>query len=205
MNWHDGTWAGLRTRLLVILGSALLSGPAPAFAATNAATGGVGGTNNGTLVGGDGTGPALVTFNVIDLALVKQARDVQGAVLPNASNVAAGQDLYFVLYVDNPTPYAVADLQLTDVLNEAQFTYVPNTLSLANVASGSSDAAMWAASWTPLTDDTGAPDDIASIIDTGGAAGRDRLTVGGVSGQANQTAQIPATSRLVIRFRVRVN
>lgn len=205
MIWSDDTLARLRSRLLALLGSVLLSGPLPALAATNAATGGIGGTNNGTLVGGDGTGPAVVTFNVTDLALVKQARDVRGTVLPNGTNVAAGQDLYFVLYVDNPTPYPVDDLQLTDLLNEAQFTYLPNSLSYTTVASGSSDAALWAAAWTPLTDNTGAPDDIASIADTGGAAGRDRLTLGSVSGQANQTAQIPAMSRIAIRLRARVN
>ena len=205
MIWPDETPARLRTRLLALLGSALLSAPLPALAATNAATGGIGGTNNGTVVGGDGTGPAVVTFNVMDLALVKQTRDVQGTVLPNGSNVAAGQDVYFVLYVDNPTPYPVDDVELTDALSEAQFTYQPNSLSLATIASGSSDAAMWAATWTPLTDDTGAPDDVASILDSGGAAGRDRLTLGSVSGQANQTAQIPAMSRTAIRFRARVN
>jgi hypothetical protein len=195
----------LRSRLLVLLGGAMLCAPAPTHAATNVATGGIGGTNNGTLQGGDGTGPAVVTFNVTDLALIKQARDVRGVVLPNGTNVAAGQDLYFVLYVDNPTPYPVDDVQLSDLLNEAQFTYLPNTLATATVPSGSSDAALWAATWTPLTDDTGAPDDIASIVDTGGATGRDRLTLGGVGGQANQSASIPAMSRLAIRLRARVN
>jgi len=205
VNWPNDTVARLHSRLLVLLGCALLCGPASALAATNAATGGIGGTNNGTILGGDGTGTAVVTFNVTDLALVKQARDVRGTVLPNGANVAAGQDLYFVLYVDNPTPYSVDDLQLTDLLNEAQFTYLPGSLAFTTVASGASDAAMWAAAWTPLSDDTGAPDDIASIVDTGGAAGRDRLTLGSVSGQANQTASIPAMSRLAIRLRARVN
>jgi uncharacterized repeat protein (TIGR01451 family) len=195
----------LRACLLVLLGSILLIGPRSAFAATNAATGGVGGVNNGTLLGGDGTGPAVVTFNVTDLALVKQARDLQGNVLANGATVAAGQDIYFVLYVDNSTPYPAQDLQLTDLLTEVQFTYFPNSLAFTTVASGSSDAAMWAASWTPLSDDTGAPDDIGSIVDTGGASGRDRLTLGSVSGQANQTVNIPAMSRIAIRLRARVN
>ncbi len=199
------TRARVRLRLLLFLGWVLWFAPAPARAATNAATGGIGGTNNGTLAGGDGTGTAVVTINVTNLALVKQARDVRGTVLPPGANVAAGQDVFFVLYVDNPTPYPVDDVQLTDLLNEAQFTYLPNTLAVATVPSGSSDAALWAAAWSPLTDDTGAPDDIASIVDTGGASGRDRLTVGSVGGQANQTASIPAMSRLAIRLRARVN
>ena len=205
MTWLSDTLARLRFRLLVLLGWALLFGPLPALAATNAAIGGIGGTNNGTLLGGDGTGPALVTFNVTDLALVKQARDLRGIVLPDGANVAAGQYLYFVLYVDNVTPYPVDDLQLTDPLNESQFTYVPNSLAVTTVPSGSSDAALWSATWTALTDDPGAPDDVASIVDSGGASGRDRLTIGGVSGQANQPGLIPPSSRIAIRFRVRVN
>ena len=205
VNWFHETLARLRLRLLVLLGWALLSGPLPALAATNAAIGGIGGTNNGTLLGGDGTGPAVVTFNVTDLALVKQARDLRGIVLPDGGNVAAGQDLYFVLYVDNPTPYPVEDLQLTDPLNEAQFTYVPNSLAVATVPAGSSDAALWSATWTPLTDDTGAPDDVASLVDTGGPGGRDRLTIGAVPGQANQPGVIPPLSRIAVRFRARVN
>lgn len=184
---------------------ALLSGPLPALGATNAATGGIGGTNNGTLLGGDGTGPAVVTFNVTDLALVKQARDLQGNVLVNGANVVAGQDIFFVLFVDNTTSAPVADLQLTDLLNEAQFTYVPNTLAVATAPSSSSDAAMWAATWNAVTDAPGVPDDVASFVDTGGPGGRDRLTLGSVLAQANQTAVLPPMTRLAIRFRVRVN
>ena len=205
MNWPGETLTRLRFRLLVLLGCVLLSGPLPAIAATNAALGGIGGTNNGTLLGGDGTGPAAVTVNVTDLALVKQARDLRGVVLPGGANVAAGSELYFVLFVDNPTPYPIPDLQLTDLVDESQFTYVANSLAAVTVPSGSSDAALWSASWTPLTDDPGAPDDVASIVDSGGPGGRDRLTVGGVSGQANQPGLIPPLSRLAIRFRARVN
>ena len=199
------TSARPRLRLLVLLGWLLLSGSVPASAATNAAKGGVGGIDNGTLQGGDGTGPALVTINVTDLALVKQARDLGGVVLPNAAPVAAGQEIVFVVFVDNSTAYPVDDIELTDALDETQFTYVANTLATATVPSGSSDAATWAAAWTPLTDGTGAPDDAASIVDSGGPAGRDRLTIGSVPGQANQMLRIPAQTRIAVRFRVRVN
>ncbi len=205
MNRFYDILARLRLCLLVLLGWALWSGPLPAFAATNVATGGIGGIDNGTLVGGDGTGPAVVTFNVTDLALVKQARDLRGVVLPGGANVAAGQDVYFVLYVDNTTPYPVDDVQLTDPLNESQFTYVPNSLAVTTVPSGSTDAALWSATWTPVTDDVGAPDDVASILDSGGTTGRDRLTLGGITGQANLPGVVPPMTRIAIRFRVRVN
>jgi hypothetical protein len=51
----------------------------------------------------------------------------------------------------------------------------------------------------------GGPDDEASILDTGGPAGLDLLTVGDVAGQANLFLQIPAQTQWAIRFRVRVN
>ena len=176
-----------------------------AFPATNAATGGVGGINNGTLLGGDGTGTAQITLNVSGLALVKQARDLTGTVLPDNSNVVSNQELYFVLFVDNPSPIAAGDLQITDQLNELEFTYIPGTVEMTVVPTGSSDAAIWAGSWTSVSDTLGGPDDGASILDTGGPADRDRLTVGSVPGQANQALDVPGSSIRAVRFRVRVN
>ncbi len=176
-----------------------------AFPATNAATGGVGGLNNGTLLGGDGTGTAQITLNVSGLALVKQARDLTGTVLPDNSNVVSNQEIYFVLFVDNSSPIAANDLQITDQLNELEFTYIPGTVEMTVVPTGSSDAAIWAGSWTSVSDTLGGPDDGASILDTGGPVDRDRLTVGSVPGQANQALDVPGSSIRAVRFRVRVN
>ena len=193
----------LRTGAIVLL---LMTAWVPsAFPATNAATGGVGGINNGTLLGGDGTGTAQITLNVSGLALVKQARDLTGTVLPDNSNVVSNQELYFVLFVDNPSPIAAGDLQITDQLNELEFTYVPGSVEMTVVPTGSSDAAIWAGSWTSLSDTLGGPDDGASILDTGGPVDRDRLTVGSVPGQANQALDVPGSSIRAVRFRVRVN
>jgi hypothetical protein len=180
------------------------TGPPCARAATNAVRGGIGGIANGTLAGGDGSGTALVVLNVVDLALVKQARDPAGLVLPSGGSVVAGSELWFVLYVDNPTLLPADSLQLSDALDETAFTYVPGSLAWTTLAAGSSDAATWASAWTPLSDDVGAPDDIASILDTGGPSGRDRLTVGAVKGQANRVVSIPAQTRFAVRFRARV-
>jgi hypothetical protein len=191
--------------LVLILGAVLDVGPPCAHAAVNSARGGIGGIDNGTLQGGDGTGRAQVVLNVVDLALVKQARDLAGQVLPQGALVAGGSEVWFELDVDNPTQYPADSLQLTDALDEAAFTYVPGTLAIATVPAGSSDAVTWAATWTPLTDDPGAPDDVASIVDTGGPPGRDRLTVGAVAAQLNRPASIPALTRLALRFRVRIN
>ena len=193
----------LRTGAIVLL---LMTAWIPsAFPATNAATGGIGGINNGTLSGGDGTGTAQITLNVSGLALVKQARDLTGNVLPDGSNVTSGQIIYFVLFVDNTSPVAAGDLRITDQLNELEFTYVPDSMEMTVVPTGSTDAAIWAGSWSSLSDTLGGPNDGASILDTGGPPDMDRLTVGSVPGQANQPLIVPGSSLRAIRFRVTVN
>jgi hypothetical protein len=193
----------LRTGALVLL---FMTAWVPsAFPAVNAVTGGIGGINNGTLVGGDGTGTAQITLNVSGLALVKQARDLTGTVLPDGSNVVSNQEIYFVLFVDNTSSYVAVDLQITDQLNELEFTYIPDSVEMTVVPTGSTDAAIWAGTWTALSDTLGGPNDGASILDTGGPAERDRLTVGSVPGQANQPLDVPGSSIRAVRFRVRVN
>jgi hypothetical protein len=182
----------------------LALGPPQLNAATNAVTGGIGGINNGTLLGGDGTGTARIELLSVNLALVKQARDLGGVLLADGSNVTPGQEIYFVLYVDNST-VAAAPLQITDLLNELEFTYVANSIESTTVPTGSTDAALWSGIWTPLTDALGAPDDSVSFIDTGGGAEPDQLTIGDVTGQVNQVFTVPANSIRAIRFRVRVD
>lgn len=182
-----------------------LCGPAGVNAAVNSATGGIGGLNNGTLIGGDGSGTAQFEINSVQLALVKEARDISGTVLVDGADVTYNQEIFFVLYVDNPTDAAAYQITLNDALDETQFTYVPDSLETTSVVSGSDDAARWAGTWTPLTDALAAPDDEASILDSGGSPDADRLTVGDVVGQANLALSIPAQTQWAIRFRVRVN
>ena len=194
-----------RSFLAVALLVSLLGTGGPASAVTNAALGGFGGLNNGTLQGGDGTGTAAVTIEVAALALVKQARDATGAVLPDGAPVAAGQTIFFVLFVDNPTLYPAEDLQITDLLDQSQFTYIPGTLAGTTVATGASDAALWGAAWAPLSDAVGSPDDVASMLDTGVPDGPDRFTLGAVPVQANLMDRVPARMIRAVRFQVRVN
>jgi hypothetical protein len=182
-----------------------ITGPASVHAATNSAFAGINGINNGTIINGDGTGAAQIEINSVQLALVKEARDLAGTVLAPNADVGSGQEIYFVLYVDNITDVTAYRLTVEDAINEAQFTYTPNSLETTNVASGSNAAARWAGTWTPLTDVLGGPDDEASILDSGGPAGPDQLSVGDVAGQVNQPLAIPAQTQWVIRFRVRVN
>lgn len=181
------------------------SQPADVHAAINSATGGIGGINNGTLIGGDGTGTAQFEINSVQLLLVKEARDLAGNVLAAGANVAPNQEIYFVLYIDNITDFSASRLTIEDALDEAQFTYLPNSLEATTVVSGSDAVARWAGLWTPLTDTLGAPDDDASVLDSGGPAGLDQLAVGEVALQVNQPLAIPAQTQWAIRFRVTVN
>jgi hypothetical protein len=183
----------------------LLSGPAGVYAAVNSATGGIGGINNGTLIGGDGSGPAQIEINSVQLTLAKEARDLAGNVLAAGADVAPNQEIYFVLYVDNITDFTAYRLTIEDAIDETQFTYVDNSMEATTVASGSNAAARWAGIWTPLSDALGAPDDQASVLDSGGPAGLDKLAAGEVAGQANTPLAIPAQTQWAIRFRVRVN
>lgn len=194
-----------RAGLIAVLGLALLVNPPPTEAADNAAKGGIGGIDNGTLAGGDGTGTARVTLTPVDLALVKQARDQAGIVLPDGAPVSPGQTLYFVLYLDNPTLVPASDARILDLLDESQFTYVPGTLTRTLAPSGSTAASIWAGSWSPLTDATGPPDDEACATNTGGPSGPDRITIGADPAQTNLKVDVPPGMLLAIRFQVRVN
>ena len=181
--------------MIVVL---LLGCPLAAFSATNTVIDPGGGS-----ISLAPSGP--VTVNSVQLALVKQARDLSGAVLATGANVTPGQTIYFVLYVDNTTAYPANDIQIIDQLDESAFTYLINSMETAVVPAGSNDAAIWAGAWSSLSDIRGAPDDLASITDSGGPAGLDRLTVGAVAVQANQTLNVSGNTLRAIRFRVTVN
>ena len=174
-----------------------LGRPMDVLAATNQATDPGGG---GVLLSSSG----LLTVNSKTLALVKQARDLSGNVLSNGAVVANGQQIYFILFVDNPTVAAATDIRLNDRINESQFTYVLNSIETTVVPAGSNDAAIWMGTWTARTDGVGGPDDIASITDSAAPAGLDQITIGAVSGQANQVLNIPGGSLRAIRFKVQV-
>jgi uncharacterized repeat protein (TIGR01451 family) len=201
---RDDRSLGRAIRLVALPLLALLGLWTPAAAETNSAIGGIAGLDNGTLTYGDGTVEATISLGSTDLALVKQARDTLGAVLADGATVAPGDQVYFVLYIDNVTSFLAEDVRITDSLDESQFSYVPDSLEWTTVATGSDDATIWAGSWTGLTDALGGPDDSASVTDTGGTAGLDRLTVGAQVGQANQTLQINGLELWAIRFRVTV-
>jgi uncharacterized repeat protein (TIGR01451 family) len=181
----------------VVIVLLVLGCPFVAFSASNTAIDPGGGS-----VSLSSSGPVAV--NSVQLALVKQARDPAGTVLATGANVTPGQTIYFVLTVDNITPFPANDIRITDQLDESAFTYVPNSMETTVVPTGSNNAAIWAGAWSSLTDTVGAPDDIASITDSGGPAGLDRLTAGAVVVQANQPLNISGNTLRAVRFRVTV-
>ncbi|PLY06324.1 MAG: hypothetical protein C0624_04390 [Desulfuromonas sp.] len=200
MPMHRLTRLGITILLGWLLGTGIFT---TSHAAVNAALGGVGGINNGTLLGGDGTGDARVTLNVTDLALVKQARDLAGTLLPDNATVVPGQEVYFVLLVDNVSDAEAEEIRITDQLNESEFTYVAGSLETVEILNSLD---FWTGPWAPLPDDiSGAAGDIASTLDSGGPPGRDRITIGDVPGQANQPLEIPSGTIRAVRFRVTVN
>lgn len=188
---------------LLLAAGVALGSPTIVVAATNAVRGGIGGVDNGTLLGGDGSGTAQFTIQAVDLVLRKEARDAAGSVLPDGAIVIPGQVLSFVLFVENPTSAPAADIQVTDLLDESQFTYVPGTLEETTVAVGTDAAGLWAAAWMPVTDAVG--DDVASVADTGGAPGPDRITIGLEPVQPNVLVAIPPGAVRAIRFQASVN
>jgi len=83
----------------------MLAYPPAAFSASNTVI--YPGGGGATLIP---SGP--VEVNSVQLALVKQARDLAGAVLATGANVTPGQTIYFVLFVDNVTAVPANDIRL---------------------------------------------------------------------------------------------
>ena len=165
----------------------------PAAAVTNTVVGGIGGLDNGTLLGGDGTGSAQVTLNVVDLALVKEARTIRGAPLASDADVISEQEIYFVLYVKNRCPQAGSEIQIRDPLDVEAFTFIPSSLQIAIVPIDTPLDALWTIPWQALTDQAGgAQDDVASIGEPDPETHRRLITVGATPEQPNRTAYVPA-------------
>lgn len=178
---------------------------APAMGATNVATGTIGDGTHTVLQGGDGTGTAAITLQSTRLALRKQARTSDGTVLAPGADVSPGQEIWFVLWVDNATLFDAHGLTIVDQLNESEFQYIPGTIERATAPSGADDATLWSASWAPLTDGPGSSEDEASFVDTSAPPGADRFTAGAVSGQANRELSVAPQTVYAVRFRVTVN
>lgn len=188
--------------IAVFLAFLLGVGP-PTQAATNRALGGVGGIDNGTITGGDGTGTAEITLNSVQLNLAKQARDLSGNVLAADADVASGSIIYFVIHVDNNTDVEAFDVRFSDQLDENAFLYQAGSLETTEVPSGSNDTTIWAGPWVTLSDIQDG--DVCRISDNSGIHPTpDLVTCGSDSAQPNPRMPIPAGTLKAIRFQVEV-
>lgn len=144
--------------------------PPTTRAADNTATGDVAG------VGADLLDSNTVTLNPTPLSLRKAAFLTDGTPIASGSSVARGTLVDFLIYVDNSTPVPVADVNVSDVL-AAEFLFQPTTLRADNsVASGSTEAAIYAAvSTAPTLDDGVDGTDVAGVsgvtVSAGAGAG----------------------------------
>jgi len=187
--------------------------PAGVHAAVNQATdpggGGVSLTNSGN-----------VTVTSATLQLVKQVWDSAGsnclASIPadatcNSSatsiTVPTGTALKFLIYVKNTSDVSLSDVRIQDLLDDSAtgFTYTASSIKRTpNDGTAPADTAtngtILAAATTAQTDAVGAPDDLASITDSNANGKLDKLTVGAVTGQANQSLSFLAHKTLAILF-----
>jgi len=177
-------------------------------------------TNTATDPGGGGVSllsSGAVTVNSSALQLVKQVWNGAGTLCLasqpadpacNASattvTVPAGTGLQFLIYAKNTSDVALTDVRFQDALDISAtgFTYAAGTIKrTANDGTAPADtdtAALIhtaAAAGTLQTDALGAPDDFASYV-----AGN--LTVGAVTGQANQILGFPAHKSFGVVFNV---
>ena len=191
-----------------LLGLSLLALSGVSQAATNQATypgGGVTLTDSGT-----------ITVNASALAIVKEARLLDGTNLGASSTLPAGTEIYFVLYVDNDTSVALTDVRMIDAI--AGFTVtaasfeILNTIASPGIQMTAGNTAAWAgtATWNALTwnalDETVA--DVVDQADYGVTVGS-QVTVGGAANKLLSIAVsgTPATEpyRAAIRFKATVN
>jgi len=120
-----------------VLAATLLT--TPVFAATNQALGSIAG------VSADLDNSNIVTLNSQGLALIKRAFLTDGTAL-DAGQTPGGEEtlprgttVRFLIYVNNPTDVAVADIRVTDTMNVASgFTFVTGStiFNEVNVANG---------------------------------------------------------------------
>ena len=156
------------------------------------------------------------------LALVKQVWDSAGvnclASIPADSTcnssatsvtVATGTALKVMIYIRNTGSGSVSDVRFQDLLDDSAtgFTYTANSITRTPndgtaPADTATNAVILAAATTAQTDAVGAPDDFASITDSNANGKLDKLTVGAVTGQANQSLTFQANKTFAIVFSV---
>jgi len=159
------------------------------------------------------------------LALVKQIWDSAGANClastpadstcngsATSVTVPSGTALMMLIYVRNTNSTAVTDVRFQDLLDDSVtgFTYTASSIKQTpNDGTAppdtASNATILAAATIAQTDAVGAPDDSASIADSNANGQLDTLTVGAVTGQANQSLTFQANKTFAIVFSIAKN
>lgn len=201
--------------------TALLLASLPCAAWAAPATVKNGGDNGGTTYvdGTTAAGDTIVTYqdgaatpntqndtsNLTSVTLVlpieKAIHDSSGKIIANASFLAKGQEIYYVLYMWNRTPdQTVGDVRFTDAL-PAGITFTgPIQVFNGSVAGNPNLSATWTtpASWMGLawvTVTNAADGDVASIAGS-------TLSVGQAT---NGNIDVTANNVFAVRFKVRIN
>ncbi len=126
--------------LIMIFGSS-------AFAATNQATDPGGG---GVSLSSSG----VITINAAALAIIKEARGLNGNNLGATAIIPSGQKFYFVLYVDNTSSVDITDVRFIDLIDTAAFTVdtasfeILNTVAAPGIEMVAANDTAWTTSGT---------------------------------------------------------
>ena len=198
----------IRQTAAALAATILLAAGVPTWAATNTATNALGG---GVTLADSGA----VTVTSSSLQLVKQvwngagttclaSQPADAACNSSATSVTvpAGSSVQFMIFVKNTSDVALTDVRFQDVVDTTGtgFTYTADSIKRTPVdatAPNDTDNATTihtaANGGTVQTDAVGAPDDYASFVGS-------TLTVGAVSGQANQSLGFPAHRSIGIVF-----
>jgi len=198
----------IRQTAAALAATILLAAGVPTWAATNTATNALGG---GVTLADSGA----VTVTSSSLQLVKQVWNGAGTTClasqpadatcnssATSVTVPAGSSVQFMIFVKNTSDVALTDVRFQDVVDTTGtgFTYTADSIKRTPVdatAPNDTDNATTihtaANGGTVQTDAVGAPDDYASFVGS-------TLTVGAVSGQANQSLGFPAHRSIGIVF-----
>lgn len=184
------------------------------------------GTNQATDPGSGGvtlSSSATITVNPAALSIVKQARDLNGNILPSPATVAGGTQIYFVLYVDNTTNVTLNDARIIDTIatGAGNFTVDPASFEILNTVASpglqmtAANSTQWtmsgsgAGTWNGFTWSTLTPAQSAADQLDWNVSAANRVTIGQPINAALNVAisSVPATEpfRAAIRFRVTVN
>jgi len=148
----------------------------------------------------------------IELAIIKEQRDLTGKVIASGAKVAKGQEIYYVLYVwnranDDNTKQKATDVRIQDDLAlTAGVTYIsPSLQVLNNITIGAGNDPSTEANWTTPANWLVLAWAGASDAIDGDTACKDGNIIKAGKDVAQGQVDIDPRKTYVVRFRVRVN